>query len=426
MDYYLKEFTDIKPDTNVSEEEYKRLLGYPHYYQLRGRARELADRARQWYNENANPWIYAVQSEVSILSDEIQIGDFRFSVKKLFNQFKEAGVDNSMFVIVSAGAECEEESRKLWLEGKPDEYFFLEIFGSAVVEHLITATGYKFCEWGEKNNLAILPHYSPGYEGWNITDQIRLWKLILQKKTIELPGKFEVLETGMLKPKKSMLALYGVTENVGKVRNLRELIPCSGCVLSSCNYRRIPYKYFRPQIEDVHRLQPENKIKTDEEKFVDNPLQNVKYSVNSQALHKWSQERLKLKFLKDDSVEAEFRYEGTTCSNMGQKLEFDYYIRLNSVPDGYEIKELSCKPAPDDYGHTYMCEYIKSPEMLMNTIENEKPLHGKHLNDVFKWERKFSPEGCFCNLSSREHKWGLVFEVLHYALVGNYYFRKVK
>ena len=35
------------------------------------------------------------------------------------------------------------------------------------------------------------------------------------------------------------------------------------------------------------------------------------------ALRKWSQERLQLNFLADGSVEARFRYEGTTCSNMG-------------------------------------------------------------------------------------------------------------
>ncbi len=414
----MNELTDTKPDINVKEEEYKRLLGYPHNYELEGRARELADWARQWYNENGSPWIYAVQTDLNILNEKIQIGNTLFSAKKLLNQFIEAQVDRAMLTIVSAGSECEVEARRLWLEGKPDEYFFLEVYGSAVVEHLITTIGFRFCEWADKNDFAVLPHYSPGYSGWNVEDQTRLWESIQQKKISDLPGEINILDTGMLKPKKSMLALFGITSHTNKIRNLRELIPCESCSLSACQYRRTPYKYFQTQIEDVRLLQPVVKIKISNGNGFNNSLtQNAKYSVSSKALQKWSQERLQLKFLKDNSIEAKFRYEGTTCSNMGQKLEFDYHIKLTSHSDGYKIIQLNCNPASDDYGYIYMCEYIRDPELLMNNIGNEKPLFGKPLNDVFNWERQFSPEGCYCNLSSREHKWGLALEVLHYALI---------
>ena len=64
-----------------------------------------------------------------------------------------------------------------------------------------------------------------------------------------------------------------------------------------------------------------------------------------------------------------------------------------------------------------MCEYIRNPENLMQSIENEKPLIGKQLNEILNWKFQFNPEGCYCKPYSREHKWGLVLEVLHYALV---------
>jgi hypothetical protein len=53
----------------------------------------------------------------------------------------------------------------------------------------------------------------------------------------------------------------------------------------------------------------------------------------------------------------------------------------------------------------------------MRSVANEKPLLGKPLNDVLTWKRPASPSGCYCNSARREHKWGLVFEVIHYALV---------
>ena len=50
------------------------------------------------------------------------------------------------------------------------------------------------------------------------------------------------------------------------------------------------------------------------------------------------------------------------------------------------------------------------------TIETEKPLLGKPLDDVLTWQRGFSPTGCYCDAAARTHKWGLTLEVIHYAL----------
>ena len=45
-------------------------------------------------------------------------------------------------------------SRHRDYEEKPDEYFFLEIFGSAVVEHLVAGMGARLCGWAEARALA--------------------------------------------------------------------------------------------------------------------------------------------------------------------------------------------------------------------------------------------------------------------------------
>lgn len=418
----MKELIDIKPDINVQEVEYKRLLGYPNNYKLEGRAQMLADWARQWYTKNGNPWIYALRlNNLDFSENNLRIDNKELLSKKLRKHFFQAGVNSAMLLAASAGSECEEMARRLWEEEKPDEYFFLEVFGSAVVEHLVTTSGFRFCEWAEKNNMTVLPHYSPGYPGWNVKDQHQLLKLIHKKKTIDLPGEICVLETGMLKPKKSMLALFGITKEVNKVGSLKELVPCQICSLQTCQYRRIPYKYSRPQIEDIHKLQPASNKTTSNQVSNRNGFTaltpNANYSVSLKALQRWHRERLKFKILDDSSVEAKFKYEGSTCSNMGRALNFDYHIKLSSPTNGYRITSLSCNASSNDDGHTYMCEYIREPELLMDQIESEKPLLGKPLNDVLEWKRQFSPEGCYCNSESRQHKWGLVLEVLHFALI---------
>ena len=48
------------------------------------------------------------------------------------------------------------------------------MFGSAVVEHLTTMTGARLCAWAEGHEMAVLPHYSPGYPEWDIAQQAEL------------------------------------------------------------------------------------------------------------------------------------------------------------------------------------------------------------------------------------------------------------
>ena len=413
------ELIDPHPPVNVQAAEYQRLLGYPKQQAPDGRARALADGARAWYAENGKPWIYARQTGgLELKNKRLRMHGTEFSSERLHDQFVVTHAHTALLVAVSAGRECEEKARQLWQAGKPDEYFFMEMYGSAVVEHLVTLASGHICGWADQNGMAVLPHYSPGYSGWDIADQIKLWKLLRQKPGRDFPGNIQVLDTWMLRPKKSLLAVFGVTRHLDTVRNLATLIPCANCSLPGCQYRRAPYRDSPPQIEDVRRFQrgaPENAATPATAGSTLN--HNARYTVNSRALQKWSRERLQLKFSKDRSVTARFRYEGTTCSNLGQPLAFDYEVKLGPPGDGYRILATDCVPAPGDTGYQYQCEYLNNARSLMSSIANEKPLLGKPLNDVLAWERSYDPSGCYCDSARRAHKWGLVFEVIHYALV---------
>jgi len=46
----------------------------------------------------------------------------------------------------------------------------------------------------------------------------------------------------MLRPKNSLLTVFGVTRDLEKARQLASLIPCATCSLSNCRYRRAPKK----------------------------------------------------------------------------------------------------------------------------------------------------------------------------------------
>ena len=246
------ELLETHPPVDVLESEYQRLLGYPKKHEITGRARELADAARNWYSENGQPWFYARQTdEVELMEAALRIGAVEFSSRRLRGQFAEARADSAVLVAVSAGKECEEHARQLWQEGKPDEYFFLEIFGSAVAEHLIAVASGRICAWADGLGAAALPHHSPGYSGWDILDQIKLWDLIRQNRAGQFAGRLEVLESGMLRPKKSLLAMVGVTRDLEKARRVTRLIPCEACSLPNCQYRRAAKRRFEHYFDTV-------------------------------------------------------------------------------------------------------------------------------------------------------------------------------
>ena len=101
-----------------------------------------------------------------------------FDSARLRNTLEAAGAHRAILVAVSAGPELEREAQNRWRDEKPDEYFFLEVYGSAVVEHLVTMTGARLCAWADADGLAVLPHYSPGYPEWDIAEQPALLELI--------------------------------------------------------------------------------------------------------------------------------------------------------------------------------------------------------------------------------------------------------
>jgi|HubBroStandDraft_1064217.scaffolds.fasta_scaffold38114_2 hypothetical protein len=390
---------------NVSTEEYVRLLGYPRGWLLEGRASELADWARDWYAKNGQPWFYARQAEnFEVAGDSIAIDGVSFTSKRLQSTLQQAQAHSVILVAVGAGAEAEEEAHRRWEDEKPDEYFFLEVFASAVVEHLATATGARLCDWAERHGMAVLPHYSPGYPEWDVAEQLRLLELMKRTREQPFPSPVEVFDTGMLRPKKTLLAVFGLTRHTEQLRRLTALVPCENCSFGPCQYRRAPY-----------RRAPRS---WGEQLPVRIPVldQDAQYSVNRKALKRWAEERLSMSMKQDGSLDVVFRYEGTTCTNMGRPLIFNYSVKLGPRAEGYPILEQRCVLAEGDAGHTAMCQYIENPAGLMAAIDREKPLSGERLNAVLSWRRHPSAAGCYCESSSRDHKWGLVLETIHYAL----------
>lgn len=417
----MLELLDAAPVPLVTDAEYRRLLGYPAAHEPGDRAGELAREARAWYAAHGRPWLYLREVSLEFAGNTLRLDGVEFDSPKLRDHLRSVQAVRALVALVSAGAGCEEQARRLWESEKPDEYFFLEIFGSAVVEQLVASVSGRICDLAERDGLMATPHYSPGYIGWDIADQARVFALLGARLTRPLPETLSVLASGMLRPKKSLLAVFGLTPRPANVRELTALVPCEGCGFHPCSYRRAAYRHAPVQLGtiEVPRLRPAAMDSSaSEPRGARPPLTvNARYSLNARALEKWAKERVRLAFHDDRSVEATFRFDGTTCSNLGHPLAFEYRVRLGAPQQRYAIRTAECRPVEGDVGHTRMCAYLDAPAELMSAIAEERPLLGRPLDDVVGWDRPARSAGCFCDRESRLHKWGLALEVIHFALV---------
>jgi len=241
-----------KAAVDVPESEYIRLLGLPRGYEPSGRVRELTDWARQWYRDHGRPWWYARRIEQIAMDDaHVHVDGARFGSSTLREILRTTQAQSVIVVAASAGGECERLAHELWDDGKPDEYFFLEVFGSAVVETLVTAASYRLCAWADEAGLTLLPHDSPGYPGWDVAEQGRLLDRISAGATYEFKDRLDVLESGMLRPKKSLLAVFGVADRSWQSESAANFIPCERCALGGCRYRRAPYRRPLPRTDGL-------------------------------------------------------------------------------------------------------------------------------------------------------------------------------
>lgn len=406
-------FTDRQPAVDVCPGEYRRLLGYPKGATPDERALELERWARAWYAEHGRPWMHAqVLRDVVVSADAVEICGARFTPARLRRTLDQAGATSVVVVAVSAGPEAEAHARSLWEDGKPDEYYFLEVYASAVVEHLVTMVGARLCDNADAAGLVVLPHDSPGYAGWDVSEQPGLLDLL--EGAQERGGRpgVTVLSSGMLTPKKSLLAVFGLTPIANHGARLTELVPCGQCPLVSCQFRRLPVA----QDEQDEPTALATVAATPQASSTAVLTTTARYTVNQKALSRWAAERLTLVRRDDGSTLAAFRFDGTTCSNMGRPIAFDYAVTLGPRHDGYPIQDQRCGPAPHDTGHRAMCRYMSHRDEVLTAIATEQPLSGRPLDEVLAWSRPHASSGCFCDADSRQHKWGLVLETIHFAL----------
>lgn len=159
-----------------------------------------------------------------------------FASPALAERLSAAGATAVAAAAVSAGGEVDERSAGLWRGERPDEAYFLDRFGAAAAEHLAAWIGARLRDAASGDALAALPGYSPGYRGWPLEEQRVLARCL--DGALPMPADFEVLASGMTRPKNTLLAAFGLTAERAAAGAAWERHKCSWCSLAGCGFRR--------------------------------------------------------------------------------------------------------------------------------------------------------------------------------------------
>jgi hypothetical protein len=224
----------------IVPEELNRLLGMPRARPLEGELLARAAGAKEWYATHGRPRIVARRATIAALEPtRVVLGDGRaLDGRALAERLAGGRAHAALAVAVTAGPEIDAETDRLWRSDLPDEAFFLDRVGTAVVERLMLTATLRLCRDAAASGETALPHLSPGCGAWELDAQRRLFAWLAGDERATALPPFEMLESSMLRPKLSLLAVVGLTRDGAAVSAVGA---CRACDLSPCVFRRAPY-----------------------------------------------------------------------------------------------------------------------------------------------------------------------------------------
>ncbi len=216
----------------IDDAEYRRLL--QQHGELDGQLAQIAAESRSWLAAHARPGIWLQRIEVEgIQGQNVQLSG-RIS---LIGWTLASALENAHAVVAMAatvGPEVDRRVAELW-EHRPDAAWALDRLAAAGAEHLIAHVGATLCQEHEPEGISVLPPLSPGCAGWRIEDLPTIFSAVASAH----PDLGVALtEEGALRPKASVVAMYGLTRAETAWEADPAVRSCRHCHLQHCDYRR--------------------------------------------------------------------------------------------------------------------------------------------------------------------------------------------
>lgn len=219
-------FNDLK----ISTSRIETVLGYKE-----GEDRELVTDLIHEILEEAKK-VCRIKAQYTVFQDvcfeneskSVLVEGRSLQVKKIvFSQIKKS--DSVAIFLCTAGEEIGILSRKHMFEKDLLKGFVYDVIGSEIVEAAADLMQAELGETMKRSGKKITNRYSPGYCGWDVADQHKIFKLV----NSGFCG-IRLTESALMDPVKSVSGIIGIGMDV-------KMNPytCKMCNMTDCIYRHI-------------------------------------------------------------------------------------------------------------------------------------------------------------------------------------------
>ena len=219
------DFKDLK----INSSRIETVLGYKEGEDrelVSGLIEEILTESKEISNIKAQ---YAIFHGVLFDNDtkSVEINNSSFHIKKIvFGQIKKS--DSMAIFLCTAGEEIGIRSRKAMQERDLLKGYIYDVIGSEIVEAAADLMQAELEKSMLGSGKKITNRYSPGYCGWDVAEQHKLFQLI--------PDNFcriRLTESALMDPVKSVSGIIGIGKDVKS-----NPYTCRMCDLKDCIYRR--------------------------------------------------------------------------------------------------------------------------------------------------------------------------------------------
>lgn len=168
----------------------------------------------------------------SVLFDKdtksLKLNDLNFQIKKVvFSQIKSS--DSLAVFLCTAGSEIGERSRLEMKERDLLKGYIFDVIGSEIVEAATDLMQDDLKTDMGRAGKKITNRYSPGYCGWDVAEQHKIFKLMPDNWC-----NIRLTPSALMDPVKSVSGIIGIGKNVRYNR-----YTCGMCEMKDCIYRNI-------------------------------------------------------------------------------------------------------------------------------------------------------------------------------------------
>lgn len=157
----------------------------------------------------------------------LSVGNVLFNINKIiYNQIKKS--EKAAFFLCTIGPEPETRSRKAMKEGDLLRGYIFDVTANEVVEAAADYMQNSLESAMNTSGLNITNRFSPGYCGWDVAEQKKLFQLMPENSC-----GIQLTPSALMQPMKSVSGIIGIGKNVK-----RRPYSCKLCNLDNCIYRK--------------------------------------------------------------------------------------------------------------------------------------------------------------------------------------------